>query len=64
MNKEAVVTAVIELLKGIKVDGETMQQIIKEVGMEEQMHRQLILTMPSEETYYWYSLGKQLSSAF
>ena len=36
-------------LKSIEVDGETMEYIIKEVGMEYQMLRQLMLTLPIEE---------------
>ena len=37
---------IIAKLKVINVDGETMQHILKEVGMEEQMLRQLVLTNP------------------
>ena len=36
--------SVIEALKD--VDGETMEAIIRAVGMEDQMLRQLIMTMP------------------
>ena len=36
-------------LKSVEVDGETMEYIIKEVGMEYQMLRQLMLTLPIEE---------------
>ena len=36
-------------LKSIEVDGETMEYIIKEVGMKYKMLRQLILTLPIEE---------------
>jgi hypothetical protein len=42
-NLEAVQN-VISTLKGIDIDGETMQYILKEVGMEEQMLRQLVMT--------------------
>lgn len=38
--------------KGDTVDGETMQYILKEVGMEDQMLRQLIMTQPIEEVRY------------
>jgi len=38
---KAKVDAVIGTLKGIDVDGETMEYIIKEVGMEDQMQHQL-----------------------
>jgi hypothetical protein len=37
-------------LKVIDVDGETMQYILKEVGMEEQMYRQLVLTNTDTDT--------------
>jgi len=36
------VSLIISLLKKIDVDGETMEHIIQEVGMDEQMFRQLI----------------------
>lgn len=36
--------SVTEILQG--TDGETMEAIIRAVGMEEQMLRQLIMTMP------------------
>lgn len=41
MKNEAVIAAVVALLKGIEVDGETMEYIIKQVDMEEQMKKQL-----------------------
>jgi hypothetical protein len=34
---------IIAKLKVIDVDGETMQYILEQVGMDEQMHRQLVL---------------------
>ena len=37
---------------GEGVDGETMQYILQQVGMEWQMLRQLILTMPIEQIGY------------
>jgi len=37
---------------GVGVDGETMQYILQKVGMEWQMLRQLILTMPIEQVEY------------
>lgn len=33
-----------------QLDGETMEQIIRDFGMEEQMLRQLVMTMPTEMT--------------
>jgi hypothetical protein len=46
------VQQVIETLREIEVDGEIMQHILKEVGMEWQMLRQLMLTMPIEQVNY------------
>jgi len=43
------VNAAIEMLQN--VDGETMEEIIRGVGMEDQMLRQLIMTMPLETIY-------------
>jgi hypothetical protein len=43
------VEEIIEMLKHIDVDGETMEYIIRKVGMEDQMLRQLIMTMPYEQ---------------
>ena len=45
----AAIYDIIQELKSIEVDGETMEYIIKEVGMEYQMLRQLMLTLPIEE---------------
>ena len=42
-------TAVIQQLKQMEVDGETMQCILKQVGMDEQMLRQLMMTMPMNQ---------------
>lgn len=38
--------------KGTGVDGETMQYILQQTGMEWQMLRQLMLTMPIEQVKY------------
>lgn len=47
MNVQEIKTqAVIQQLKHMEVDGETMQYILKQVGMEDQMLRQLIMTQP------------------
>jgi hypothetical protein len=40
---------IIQELKKVEVDGETMEYILKQVGMEYQMLRQLMLTLPIEE---------------
>jgi hypothetical protein len=41
---------IIAKLKVIGVDGETMQYILKEVGMEDQMLRQLVMSNPESDT--------------
>jgi len=51
---------VIKLLED--VDGETMQYILKEVGMEWQMLRQLMLTMPIEQVEYLMEERKDLNA--
>jgi hypothetical protein len=47
-----VVETITDLLIDIDVDGETMQHILQKVGMEWQMLRQLMLTMPLEQVEY------------
>lgn len=42
IKNESVVEAIITLLNGIDVDGETMEYIINEVGMRDQMKSQLL----------------------
>lgn len=48
--REEVIKEVIENLKSIEVDGETMQHILEETAMDAQMHRQLVLSFPKEQT--------------
>lgn len=50
--------AAIEMLQG--VDGETMEYILREIGMEEQMLRQLILSAPMEQVEYLMEEKKEL----
>ena len=50
----------IDELKDIEVDGETMQYILSEVGMEWQMLRQLIMTLPLEQVEYLIEERKDL----
>jgi len=38
--------------KGDCVDGETMQYILEQVGMQDQMLRQLMMSMPYDEVEY------------
>lgn len=47
-------------LKQMEVDGESMEYLIRKVGMEEQMLRQLMLTMPIEQVEYLMSERKEL----
>jgi hypothetical protein len=42
------VCSAILLLKTLEVDGETMQYILQEVGMEDQMLRQLVLSVDDD----------------
>ena len=44
------VNRVVNILREIDVDGETMQYIIKKVGMEEQMLKQLVMSNPYTAT--------------
>ena len=58
---EAIITDLNEnILKDNEVDGETMQHILKETGMEWQMLRQLMLTMPIEQVEYLIEERKDL----
>lgn len=43
VHNEARINYVIHLLSEMDVDGETMQYIIEQVGMEDQMLRQLVM---------------------
>ena len=50
MKEVEAVIEIIHKLKEIDVDGETLQYIITRVGMEDQMLRQLVMTLPLEQT--------------
>jgi hypothetical protein len=53
MDQEKEIKDVISILRDeLDLDGEIMQRILKEVGMEWQMLRQLMLTMPIEQVNY------------
>ena len=52
--------AAIEMLQD--VDGETMGYILKEIGMEEQMLRQLMLSAPMEQVEYLMEEKKELGA--
>jgi hypothetical protein len=46
------VERIISDLSHIGVDGETMQYILEQVGMHDQMLRQLMMSMPYDEVEY------------
>ena len=52
--------AAIKMLQG--VDGETMQYILREIGMEWQMLRQLMLSAPMEQVEYLMEEKKELGA--
>ena len=53
MDQSKEINEVISILRDeMDLDGEIMQRILKEVGMEWQMLRQLMLTMPIEQVKY------------
>ena len=54
------VQTVIDILNEIEVDGETMQHILEKTGMEWQMLRQLIMTLPIEQVEYLIEERKDL----
>jgi hypothetical protein len=61
-NSENVIAdMIVEQLKTMDVDGETMQYILNKVGMEDQMHRQLVMTMPTEITLELLKEKRELS---
>ena len=45
---------IIKKLKFLQVDGETMQYILEQVGMQDQMLKQLIMSQPIDEVRYWF----------
>lgn len=60
MNDHEKIIDIIQQLKQIEVDGELMEYIIRKVGMEWQMLRQLVLTMPIEQIEYLMDERKEL----
>jgi len=51
---------IIQELNEMEVDGETMQYILEKTGMEWQMLRQLIMTLPIEQVEYLIEERKDL----
>ena len=49
MDNKARINFIIQTLNGMDVDGDTMQYIIEQVGMNDQMLRQLIMSNPESD---------------
>jgi hypothetical protein len=54
--KHEIVNSIISQLKGIEVDGETMEYILRQVGMEEQMLKQLFAQSTNDEIDYLHDV--------
>ena len=50
IHQRAAVEEIIHKLKEMDVDGETLQYIITKIGMDDQMLRQLVMTLPLQQT--------------
>ena len=61
--KELVTDQVISMLTSIEVDGETMQHIIRQVHMEDQMLRQLLLQADTETLVQLIMERRELGNA-
>lgn len=55
-SKTILVNQVIETLKEIEVDGETMQYILEKIGMEDQMLKQLMFSADKSEVESLYNV--------
>lgn len=60
--KDQAVETIINMLKNIDVDGETMEHIIGEVGMLDQMTKQLIMTTRHDDLEYYLSERYELET--
>lgn len=58
-----VVETVTDMLNHIQVDGETMEHIIRQVGMEDQMLRQLLLKADTETLVQLIMERRELGNA-
>ena len=54
------INRVINILREVEVDGETMQYILEKVGMDDQMLRQLVMSQPIEEVRYMFEEREEL----
>jgi hypothetical protein len=52
MNKEKEVLSIIELCRNIEIDGETTEYVLRSIGMEDQMLRQLVLNADWDKLNY------------
>ena len=57
-----VVETIIDMLNHINIDGETMQYILENVGMEVQMLRQLMISQPIYEVNYIFEEKTELEN--
>jgi coenzyme F420-reducing hydrogenase delta subunit len=55
-SKNSIVQSVISYLRDIEVDGETMEYILRQVGMEEQMLKQLFAQSTNDEIDYLHDV--------
>lgn len=60
MDREFEIRQIILMLRGLEVTGEETQQILSGIGMEWQMLRQLIMTLPLEQAEYLIEERKDL----
>jgi hypothetical protein len=60
MDREFEIRQIILMLRGLEVTGEETQKILSEIGMEWQMLRQLIMTLPLEQVEYLVEERKDL----
>lgn len=56
------INKIIQSLIDMNVDGETTQIILEKVGMDAQMLRQLIMTLPTEDTEALLKERKELDT--
>jgi hypothetical protein len=52
MNKEKEILSIIELCRNIEIDGETTEYVLRAIGMEDQMLRQLVLNADWDKLNY------------
>ena len=50
--------SIISGLKQLDIDGESTQELIQQIGMEEQMLSQLIMSMPIDKVEYYFNMRR------